>query len=83
MTNFEDEIAPGDIVAVRHGLKGKQEGLVISSHYDYLNRQVVVVQLESEVYHALYPTVTRVKRTVHYSRANPSRPKTIERRIYW
>jgi hypothetical protein len=31
-------LQPGDIVAVRHGLKGRQEGLVIGSHYDYAVR---------------------------------------------
>lgn len=26
---------PGDIVAVRHGMYGRKEGLVIGSHIDY------------------------------------------------
>ena len=73
---------PGDIVAVRHGIKGRQEGLVIGSHIDYQGRQVVEVQLEGEVYHAWYPSVTRVKRTIAYTRPSPNR-RTIERRIYW
>jgi len=30
-----EEIIPGDIVAVRHGTKGRQEGLVVGSHVDY------------------------------------------------
>ena len=29
---------PGDIVAVRHGIKGRQEGLVIGSYFDYAVR---------------------------------------------
>jgi hypothetical protein len=29
---------PGDIVAIRHGIKGRQEGLVIGSHFDYAVR---------------------------------------------
>ncbi|PFH50171.1 hypothetical protein AMATHDRAFT_61665 [Amanita thiersii Skay4041] len=81
-TYYEDEIAPGDIVAVRHGLKGRQEGLVIGSHIDYLGRQIIEVQLDSEVHHALHHTVTRVRR-ISYSRPSNSRVRTIERKVYW
>lgn len=36
MSSYEyEEIVPGDIVAVRHGIKGRQEGLVVGSHVDY------------------------------------------------
>lgn len=36
MSSYEyEEIVPGDIVAVRHGIKGRQEGLVVGSHIDY------------------------------------------------
>ncbi|KAF8874346.1 hypothetical protein BD779DRAFT_1566881 [Infundibulicybe gibba] len=78
------DIRPGDIVAVHHGLANRQEGLVIGSHIDHAGRQIVEVQLEGEVYHAWYPTITRVKRTVQYSRPAPvARHRTIERRIYW
>jgi len=83
MATFDDgEIAPGDIVAVRHGEKGRQEGLVIGSHFDYAGRQIIEVQLESEIYHAWYPTVTRVKRIMSHP-GMPARTKRIERRIYW
>lgn len=78
-----ESITPGDIVAVRHGLKGRQEGLVIGSHIDYAGRQIIEVQLDSEVYHAWYPTVTRVKRTVYTRPGIASGRRTIERRIYW
>jgi len=83
MSSYEyEEIIPGDIVAVRHGVKGRQEGLVLGSHVDYAGRQIIEVQLEGEVYNAWYPTVTRVKRVVSYSRPTP-RARTVERRIYW
>ncbi|KJA29563.1 hypothetical protein HYPSUDRAFT_31482 [Hypholoma sublateritium FD-334 SS-4] len=81
MSTSEEYIVPGDIVAVRHGIKGRQEGLVIGSHFDYAGRQIVEVQLDGELYHAWYPTVTRVRRTVSYS--HPERRRTIERRVYW
>ncbi|RXW23108.1 hypothetical protein EST38_g2735 [Candolleomyces aberdarensis] len=85
MSDYE-YIAAGDVVAVRHGAKGNVEGLVVGSHVDYAGRQVIEVQLDGlpEVYHAWYPTVTRVRRTV-YTRPTylPARTKTIERRIYW
>jgi hypothetical protein len=36
MATYEiEDITAGDIVAVRHGTKGRQEGLVIGSHIDY------------------------------------------------
>ncbi|KAL9713198.1 hypothetical protein Ac2012v2_004439 [Leucoagaricus gongylophorus] len=82
MTYEYEEIIPGDIVAVRHGTKGRQEGLVVGSHVDYQGRQIIEVQLDSEVYHAWYPTVTRVKRIVSHHPVAP-RARTIERRIYW
>jgi len=86
MSSYEseqEEIAPGDIVAVRHGQKGRQEGLVIGSHIDYHGRQIIEVQLENEVYKAWYPTVTRVKRTLYTRPHTVVKPRTIERRIYW
>ncbi|XP_006456853.1 hypothetical protein AGABI2DRAFT_78494 [Agaricus bisporus var. bisporus H97] len=83
MSSYDyEEIVPGDLVAVRHGIKGRQEGLVVGSHIDYAGRQIIEVQLENEVYHAWHPTVTRVKRVVSYSHPVP-RARTIERRIYW
>ncbi|KII94692.1 hypothetical protein PLICRDRAFT_33506 [Plicaturopsis crispa FD-325 SS-3] len=79
-----DEIIPGDIVAVQHGLIGRTEGLVVGSHIDYAGRQIVEVQLApGDIYHAWYPTVTRVKRTISYSRPQLPKARTIERRIYW
>ncbi|KAI0371623.1 hypothetical protein BV20DRAFT_965358 [Pilatotrama ljubarskyi] len=79
-----DEIAPGDIVAVQHSTHGRREGLVIGSHIDYAGRQIVEVQLDpGEVYHAWYPTVTRVRRTISYTRPSPQHKRTIERTIYW
>ena len=43
-------------------------------------RQVVEVQFEpGEIYHAWYPSVTRVKRTI-YTRP---KPRTVERHVYW
>ncbi|KXN81729.1 hypothetical protein AN958_03778 [Leucoagaricus sp. SymC.cos] len=84
MSTYEyEEIVPGDVVAVRHGVKGRQEGLVLGSHIDYAGRQVIEVQLDGgEVYNAWYPTVTRVKRVVSYRPPTP-RARTVERRIYW
>ncbi|KAK2465902.1 hypothetical protein APHAL10511_001543 [Amanita phalloides] len=84
MFEFDDEIQTGDVVAVTNGL-GRVEGLVIGSHVDYLDRQIIQVQLEREVYHAWRPTVTRVKRTVRttMSPVSPLRTRTIERKIYW
>ncbi|KAL0949214.1 hypothetical protein HGRIS_009294 [Hohenbuehelia grisea] len=79
-----EEIIPGDMVTVNHGLYGRTEGLVIGSHVDYVGRQIIEVQLPpGEVYHAWYPTVTRVKRTISYQRPSASRHRTIERRVYW
>ncbi|EJF62255.1 hypothetical protein BD309DRAFT_988862 [Dichomitus squalens] len=81
-SSYSDDIVPGDIVAVSHQ-SGRKEGLVIGSHIDYAGRQIVEVQLEpGEVYHAWYPTVTRVRRTVSYL-PSPQRKRTIERTIYW
>jgi len=79
-----DEITPGDIVAVQNGFSGRREGLVIGSYIDHAGRQIVEVQLDpGEVYHAWYPTVTRVKRTVSYARPSLHKQRTIERRVYW
>lgn len=82
MSTYDDSIYPGDIVAVNHGL-GRREGLVVGSHVDHLGRQIVEVQLESQVVNYWYPQVTRVKRTVSYGQ--PARPayRTVERRIMW
>jgi len=80
--SVDDQIIPGDMVAVRHGIKGRQEGLVIGSHIDYAGRQVIEVQLDGELFHALYPTVTRVRRIV-YRPSSVDRRHTIDRRIYW
>ncbi|KAM6496258.1 hypothetical protein JOM56_008964 [Amanita muscaria] len=78
----DGQIAASDIVAVRHGLKGRQEGLVVGSRSDYAGRQIIEVQLENEVYHAWQPQVTLVRRMVSYP-GTPNRVKKIERRIYW
>jgi len=77
-----EDIIPGDIVALHHGIKGRQEGLVVGSHLDYYGRQVIEVQLDTGYYHVPYipGTVTRVRRTI--SRPSATR-RTIERRIYW
>ncbi|TFK46933.1 hypothetical protein OE88DRAFT_1666730 [Heliocybe sulcata] len=76
-----DDIAPGDIVAVQHSQYGKREGLVVGSHYDYAGRLVVEVQMEpGEVYHTWAPTVTRIRRTVYRT---PTKHRTVERHIYW
>jgi len=82
MSALSDEyIAPGDIVAVRHGVYGRKEGLVIGSHIDYAGRQIIEVQIEpGEIFNAWYPTVSRVKRTISY---HPHRQAKIERRVYW
>jgi len=79
-----EDIIPGDIVSVTHGVQGRRDGLVVGSHIDYAGRQIVEVQLEhsGEIYNAWYPTVTRVKRTISYA---PSihKQRTIQRTIYW
>ncbi|KIO12530.1 hypothetical protein M404DRAFT_124479 [Pisolithus tinctorius Marx 270] len=77
------EITPGDIVAVNHDRYGRKEGLVVGSFTDSLGRQILEVQLEAgEMYRAWYPTVTRVKRTITYSRP-VTKQRTVERQIYW
>jgi len=81
----DDSIYPGDIVAVNNGL-GRREGLVVGSHTDHLGRQIVEVQLDSQVVNYWYPHVTRVvrkQRVVSYD--HPVRPayRTVERRIMW
>ncbi|KAI0638568.1 hypothetical protein C8Q77DRAFT_440706 [Trametes polyzona] len=77
-----DEIVPGDIVAVSSA-GGRREGLVVGSHIDYAGRQVVEVQLDGgEIYNAWYPSVTRVRRTISYTRPS-TQHKRIERTIYW
>ncbi|CAL1700072.1 unnamed protein product [Somion occarium] len=76
----DDQILPGDIVSVNNGV-GRKEGLVVGSHWDYA---IVEVQLEpGDIYHACYPTVTRVKRTISYNNPNPHKHRTIQRTIYW
>ncbi|KAJ3715890.1 hypothetical protein DFJ43DRAFT_1101615 [Lentinula guzmanii] len=87
---MSEEILPGDVVAVTHGLAGRQEGLVVGSHIDYLGRQILEVQLDSyEVFHAWQPTVTRIRRTVYNRPAqvpligSVPRTRTVERKIYW
>jgi len=81
LSDHDEPIAPGDIVAVRHGAYGRREGLVIGSHIDYAGRQIVQVQLEpGNIYNAWYPSVTRVKRTISY---HPHKQARIERRVYW
>lgn len=48
--------------------------------WDLQGRQIVEVQFEpGDIYHAWYPTVTRVKRTI-YTRPQP---RTVERHVYW
>ncbi|KAF8842667.1 hypothetical protein BDN67DRAFT_1009514 [Paxillus ammoniavirescens] len=77
------EITPGDLVAVNHDRYGRKEGLVVGSFTDFAGRQILEVQLEAnEIYQAWYPTVTRVKRTVSYTRP-ALKQRTVERRIYW
>jgi len=84
MGTYDDEIAPGDIVAVRHGFKGRTEGLVIGSYLDYKGRQVIEVQLDDNLVRMAFPPeVTRVRRTLHYSLPGPHRTRTVERRVYW
>ncbi|KAI0832797.1 hypothetical protein BC628DRAFT_352760 [Trametes gibbosa] len=74
---------PGDIVAVSNS-GVRREGLVVGSHIDYAGRQVVEVQLDGgEIYNAWYPSVTRVRRTIQYTRPLPQHKRTIERTIYW
>jgi len=80
--NRDDEyITPGDVVAVRHGFKGRQEGLVIASYLDYAGRQVIKVQLDvdGELVDAWRHAVTRVRYT-----SGLNNRRTIERRVvYW
>jgi len=79
-----EHIAPGDIVSIQTNSYGKKEGLVIGTHVDWAGRQIVEVQLEpAEIFHAWYPTVTRVRRTIAYSHPSPNRQLTIERRVVW
>jgi hypothetical protein len=33
---------PGDIVAIKHGIYGRKEGLVIGSHIDYAVRAQII-----------------------------------------
>ncbi|KAI6130271.1 hypothetical protein EDD16DRAFT_1078026 [Pisolithus croceorrhizus] len=77
------EITPGDIVSVNHDRYGRKEGLVVGSFTDSVGRQILEVQLEAgELYRAWYPTVTRVRRTVTYTRP-VTKQRTVERQIYW
>jgi len=84
-----EEIVPGDIVAVNHGTLGRKEGLVVGSHIDYAGRQVVEIQFEpGDLYSAWYPQVTRVRRTISYTRpvqnhVQKHQQRTIERHVYW
>jgi hypothetical protein len=49
-------------------------------HFISQGRQIVEVQFEpGDIYHAWYPSVTRVKRTI-YTRP---KPRTVERHVYW
>jgi len=82
---YAGEITPGEIVAVNHDRYGRREGLVVGSFTDSIGRQILEVQLEAnEIYQAWSPTVTRVRRTVSYSRPAPVvKQRTVERRIYW
>lgn len=76
------EITPGEIVSVNHDRYGRKEGLVVGSFTDSVGRQILEVQLEAgEVYRAWSPTVTRVRRTVTYTR--PVKQRVVERQIYW
>jgi len=81
------EIILGDVVSVNHERYGRKEGIVVGRTIDTLGRQILEVQLDSEpgeLYQAFYPTVTRVRRTVSYTRPPPSlKQRTVERRIYW
>lgn len=36
---------PGDIVAIRHGIYGRKEGLVIGSHIDYAVRAQIIIMV--------------------------------------
>lgn len=77
------EITPGDIVSVNHDRYGREEGLVVGSFTDSVGRQILEVQLEAgELYRAWYPTVTRVRRTITYTRP-VTKQRTVERQIYW
>jgi len=74
-----EDFIPGEVVSVQSPT-GYQEGIVVGSRYDYAGRQVVEVRLGTgNIYHAWYPTVTRVKRTI-YTRPQPH---TVERHVYW
>ncbi|KZT70351.1 hypothetical protein DAEQUDRAFT_750464 [Daedalea quercina L-15889] len=79
-----EEILPGDIVAVNHG-GVKREGLVVGSSVDYAGRQMIEVQLDptEPTFQAWYPTVTRVKRTISYTRPTLPQRRSVERYIYW
>lgn len=35
-------VQPGDIVAIKHGIYGRKEGLVIGSHIDYAVRAQII-----------------------------------------
>ncbi|KAF8607806.1 hypothetical protein BDV93DRAFT_552628 [Ceratobasidium sp. AG-I] len=81
METYGNDIINGDVVAVtiQHS---RREGLVVGHHYDALGRHIVEVQVEGypDYYHAWYPTVTRVRRTVSYQ---PQRYRQVERNVYW
>ncbi|KIY47146.1 hypothetical protein FISHEDRAFT_45888 [Fistulina hepatica ATCC 64428] len=79
------DVQLGDIVSVNNGISGYKEGLVVGSYSDWAGRQILEVQLEpGNVYHAWYPTVTRVKRVVSVNRpATLPRSRTVQRTVYW
>ncbi|KLO07922.1 hypothetical protein SCHPADRAFT_909054 [Schizopora paradoxa] len=85
-TSSSDEILPGDIVAVNHGVYGRKEGLVVGSSVDSYGRQVVEIQFEpGEIYKTWYPHVRRIRRTISYRDAGlpPAHKRTVERTLYW
>jgi len=88
MPSSSDEIMPGDIVAVNHGVYGPKEGLVVGSSMDSYGRQVVEIQFEpGEIYKTWYPHVRRIRRTISYRDASAPlhvpHKRTIERTLYW
>jgi len=89
---YADDIMIGDFIAVRHGLNGRTEGIVIDSTYDYAGRQVIAVRLDStgEVFTPTQGHVTRVKRvgllrspTLSLSNNGGHIRRTVQRHVYW
>jgi hypothetical protein len=63
-----------------HQSKITPSPLIYASRVLLQGRQVVEIQFEpGDIYHAWYPSVTRVKRTI-YTRP---KPRTVERHVYW